>query len=154
MQQKIIIPGTPIPKHRPRFTKRSKHAYSDQADECRQISYIVRSQIDIGSIILAPVTVSMLFKFKRPRSHYRTGKYSNLLKASAPQEHIVTPDATNLCKLYEDIFNGIVWKDDSQVNKLVAEKIYSETAETVIWIEWWDSTCSKYLTKTESEAVK
>jgi len=45
------------------------------------------------------------------------------------------PDATNIAKLAEDSLNSIVWKDDSQVVRILIEKRFDEVARTEIRIE-------------------
>lgn len=139
-KQNITILGKPIAKNRPRFSRRGKHVvtYSDQGDDRDRISTIVAAQSTIGSIITTAVTVSMRFWFERPKSHFRAGKYAGFLKPSAPEKHIVKPDVDNTVKWICDILNGIVWKDDAQVTKLVAEKMYVTTGEarTEIVIEY------------------
>lgn len=73
-----------------------------------------------------PLRVDMVFAFKRPKSHYRTGKFSNLLKKSAPEFHIQKPDKSNLEKLVEDAFNKFFWKDDSIICSGDSKKIWTE----------------------------
>lgn len=62
-----------------------------------------------------PVELQVEFCFARPKSHYGTGKRSNILKPSAPLCHIQKPDRTKLLRCIEDAFKGVLWKDDSQV---------------------------------------
>lgn len=49
-------------------------------------------------------------------------------------QHTKKPDTTNLVKFAEDTLKTIVIEDDSQVFRLTASKIYSETPKTVIKI--------------------
>ena len=74
-----------------------------------------------------PLYVSLVFNFPRPKSHYRTGKYSGILKPSAPNYHTSTPDADNLAKFVCDALNGIFWKDDSRICMLDIAKKYEES---------------------------
>ena len=83
------------------------------------------------------ISVSMVFSMPRPKSHYRTGKYSHLLKENAPMLHITKPDIDNLVKFYLDAMTGSFWKDDAYVCTIEASKIYSE--DGVIEIEYWNS---------------
>ena len=39
-----------------------------------------------------PVSISAIFRFVRPQYHFGTGRNSGVLKASAPEFHIVKPD--------------------------------------------------------------
>lgn len=62
------------------------------------------------------------FYFKRPKSHYRTGKYSCELRKDAPTHHIKTPDLDKLIRSVDDSLTGIVFEDDSQVVEVLARK--------------------------------
>ena len=45
-----------------------------------------------------PLRMHLEFYFPRPKNHYRTGKYSDQLKPSAPHIHTNMPDVDNLSK--------------------------------------------------------
>lgn len=79
-----------------------------------------------------PVVLRMYFTLPRPKSHYRTGKFSELLKEVAPKDHVVAPDATKLVRPTEDAMTGVVYKDDSQVVGQWAQKNYGSF--TGVWI--------------------
>ena len=76
----------------------------------------------------------MKFTFKRPKSHFRTGRFSSELKPTAPREHCKTPDLDNLVKFYMDAMTGKFYADDSQVIKLRARKLYGPENEVEIVI--------------------
>ena len=82
------------------------------------------------------LSVSMIFNMPRPKSHYRTGRYSHLLKADAPTLHTSKPDIDNIVKFYLDAMTGAFWKDDSIVCALEATKVYAE--EGLVEIEYWN----------------
>jgi Holliday junction resolvase RusA-like endonuclease len=71
-----------------------------------------------------PLYVKFTFSFKRPKSHFRTGKNAHLLKDRAPRYHTSTPDADNLIKFVCDSLNGVFWRDDSIICNVQAEKLY------------------------------
>ena len=74
-----------------------------------------------------PAAVIINFKIQRPKSHYRTGKNSHLLKKNAPVFHTKKPDIDNFVKFYLDVLTALkVWNDDSQVINLSASKQYTE----------------------------
>lgn len=75
------------------------------------------------------ILVNVLFLKARPKSHYRTGKYAGLLKASAPEDHTYTPDATKLWRSTEDAMTGIVWEDDAQITRQCVEKEWANLDE-------------------------
>lgn len=43
------------------------------------------------------------------------------------------PDLTNLIKIIEDACNGIIYKDDSQIVRLISEKRYG--SKNFTWVE-------------------
>jgi len=84
-----------------------------------------------------PISVSLTFSMPRPKAHYRTGRYSHLLKADMPILHVSKPDIDNLIKFYLDAMTGSFWKDDASVCTVEASKIYAE--EGLVEIEYWNS---------------
>lgn len=64
--------------------------------------------------ISGPVNLAAVFRFPRPKGHYRTGKNSHLLRDTAPT-HPGKPDLSKLVRSVEDAMTGIVYRDDSQV---------------------------------------
>lgn len=76
------------------------------------------------------VRVSLIFRLKRPKSHYRTGKFSDVLK----EEHVATrhgkrPDADKLARAVLDGLTGVVFVDDSQVFDLSVLKTWQKRNE-------------------------
>lgn len=76
--------------------------------------------------------MTLEFYVDRPKSHYRTGKYSHLLKDNAPTWHTSRADIDNYVKLVLDALNGSYYKDDSQVCHLRTIKKYSDNPRTVV----------------------
>ena len=70
--------------------------------------------------------IKFVFHIKRPKAHFRTGKYSNELKKTAPVYHTKRPDVDNYVKFYMDCMNKLVYLDDSQVIELRATKEYDD----------------------------
>ena len=81
-----------------------------------------------------PLAVSISLYFKRPKSHYGTGKNAGMLKASAPARHVQTPDVDNCIKFIFDCLNGLAWDDDKQIVGLFTEKSWRDYDSTHIWI--------------------
>ena len=127
----IIIPGKPIAKNRPRFSKHG--AYSDQKP--LENSYKNELLVKRTRIYNGPVFVGLHFYFKRPKSHYRSGKYKHILKDSAPFFHESKPDIDNLIKWTCDCANGILFPDDMRITGIYATKQYSENGNERTEIE-------------------
>lgn len=84
--------------------------------------------------------IRLVFAFKRPKAHYRTGRYSQELKKTAPTAFrmLKTPDVDNLAKLVMDSLNGTLYCDDKQVVSLQTIKRYAAPHEdgwTAIHVE-------------------
>jgi len=67
------------------------------------------------------VDIHLAFLFQRPKSHFRSGRFSGMLKANAPKHHTSKPDRDNVEKAVIDAlgdFAGLpplVWCDDCQI---------------------------------------
>ncbi len=63
--------------------------------------------------------------YARPKSHYRTGSYSHLLRDDAPYYKTTPVDIDKAARAALDALTASgLWKDDSQVAVLVANKKY------------------------------
>ena len=85
-------------------------------------------------LIRGPVAMTVHFIRARPKGHYRTGRYSHLLKDASPEYPIVAPDVSKLVRAVEDAIKGVIWGDDSQVVNHVASKRYGQRFETEVII--------------------
>ncbi len=123
--QTIIIPGKPIAKARPRFARRGKFVktYNAQETEEGRVLWHLYEQWK-GDPISGPVVLFMVFSFKRPKSHFGTGRNVEIKKKSAPFYNIKKPDIDNIIKFYCDCMNGIVYEDDRQIIYCRATKAY------------------------------
>lgn len=79
--------------------------------------------------ITAPVRVTHVFAFPRPKSHYGSGRNAHRLKDSAPAwpTSRSTGDIEKLVRSTHDaITTAAVWGDDSQVVQLDVRKVYAD----------------------------
>lgn len=125
------VEGIPQPEPRPRFDPRSKRTYvpTNAHEWKREIRKQVRAELLRAGVTQVVPTVGrafavgLLFRFQRPRSHYRAGRFAHLLKASAPVDHTSKPDLDNLIKAAIDALGdwdrkpALIWADDSQVTR-------------------------------------
>ena len=124
------IVGTPKPQPRPRAFARGGRArvYDPGTAEGWKSAIAMEMREHAGKVIEGALWVTMVFYLPRPKSHFRTGKYANLLKDSAPEHHTSKPDGDNLAKGTLDALTGIqVWRDDSQVVSLSVSKVWAQT---------------------------
>lgn len=89
-----------------------------------------------NKLLECPVAMNLTFYFQRPKKHFRTGKFSHLLRNDAPRHHTVTPDTTKVTRAVEDALTGVIWKDDSQVVDQHIKKRYAETPGVYVEIRW------------------
>ena len=87
--------------------------------------------------LLNAIHISIKFYMKRPKNHYRTGKFANLIKEiwqTIPMTK--KPDIDNLIKFVMDSLSGHngFFLDDNQIVSIYAEKIYSDKPRTEILI--------------------
>ena len=81
------------------------------------------------------VAVHADFKFARPESHYRTGKYAGQLKATAPKRMKAKKnDLDKLLRALLDALTGLVYMDDGQVDTLSATKRYDNAPGMDVFI--------------------
>jgi len=122
----------------PKALKRHRHSrwgtYDPSAIDKKAFAVKVESEFE-GKPFKKALMVYLVFNMQRPKSHYRTGKFSHLLKESSPEHCSSKPDLDNLVKFVLDACNGILWSDDSIVVELIARKVYSDNPKTLIFIK-------------------
>lgn len=124
MVYEFTIQGKPIAKKRPRFARRGKFVKTYNCQETEEGRFLFDLQQQAGhlqKLIEGPIELFLLFTFDRPKAHFTS---KGALKPSAPKWHIKKPDIDNCEKFVCDCLNGSVWKDDSQVVRIVSEKRY------------------------------
>lgn len=129
----FVVYGDPKGQPRPKAFSRGGHAsvYDPKTAEGwkSQIAMAVKEKNANGLMIEGPVRLIIRAYFSRPKSHYRTGKNSHLLRNDAPHFHTNKPDFDNLEKAVADALTHLgLWKDDSQVAQNCTEKIYTNDA--------------------------
>jgi crossover junction endodeoxyribonuclease RusA len=77
-------------------------------------------------IALGPVFLDLAFRFARPKSHFNA---KGLLKTSAPKHVITKPDIDKIERSTLDALTGVLFKDDSQVCRVVKIKSYCMEGE-------------------------
>lgn len=127
----VKVRGNPKPQPRPRAFSRGGHTgvydpgTSNEWKSCVKLAAAGTT----SETIACPVSVQLDFNFKRPASHYRTGKFSHELRDDAPRWHVKKPDADNLAKAVLDALTDMkFWHDDSQVISLTITKKWADIA--------------------------
>lgn len=122
--KKIVIPGRPQGKARPRFTKYG-HAYTPENTRRyeEQIRAAWMEQADGWTAREGGVGVIVTAYFPVPKSASRDRKSGMLSGRIAAT---VKPDADNVLKIVLDALNGRAWMDDKQVISASVQKLYAE----------------------------
>ena len=118
----FIVPGTPVPKGRPRFTRRGR-TYTPAKTKSyeEQIAILGKMAMDGLEPLKTPVSVFVTVFFAVPASYSRKRREA-CLNGSEP--HIKRPDLDNVVKAITDGMNGVVYEDDAQIVRIVAKKDY------------------------------
>lgn len=132
---RFFVPGIPQPggskKGIPFKTKAGAWRAAVVEDAAQNAPWRAKVSLFASQSFPAPLTGPIEFSFHfvmpRPKHHYRTGKWSALLKPDAPTAHTIKPDATKLIRSTEDALKGIAWHDDCQVVMQSASKLYGAT---------------------------
>jgi Holliday junction resolvase RusA-like endonuclease len=71
-----------------------------------------------------PVYVELDFTFTRPKSHFRTGRFSHELREDVPAYVAGRPDVDKLARAVLDALTAVAYRDDGQVAELRVAKRY------------------------------
>lgn len=75
--------------------------------------------------IEGPVLLKLDIILRRPKNHFRTGRFAGQLKPFAPKWHIVKPDDDNCERPVKDCLENLgFYKNDSQVCWMERRKMY------------------------------
>lgn len=121
----LVILGEPKAQKRHRSVKMGNfiRQYDPSAKDKDDLLYVVQQQAP-KEPFTCPISLSVDFYFTRPKSHYRSGKNSRLLKDTPPLWHLSKPDADNCLKLIQDAMNKVFWRDDSLICDVHITKRY------------------------------
>ena len=131
---KFTIPGEPVSKGRPRFT-RTGFAYTDKRtakfENLVRLAYSEAYPDRIPSE--NPVALSVDAYFSIPKSW---SKKKKALAADCMIWKTSRPDLDNIVKSVSDGLNEVAWKDDAQIYMLQAWKGFSENPRTEVEIDF------------------
>ena len=128
----FTVLGDPKGQPRPKAFVRGGHAavYDPGTAEGWKsaIAVAAKEAGAVGIMLKGPISMSLCCWFKRPQSHYRTGKRSAELRDGIPTYHTKKPDADNVFKAAADALTHLgVWLDDSQIAEVKIEKYYTDS---------------------------
>ena len=132
----LNVSGRPQAKGRPKFhqkpTRRGRYGYTPEHTRDAEAALQAEMRAVCSVPLEGPLELCLFFCFKRPASWPAARRH----KVDMGYESYYTgkPDLDNLVKLVKDAGNGILWRDDAQVVKLEAHKMYSSESETGIQV--------------------
>ena len=129
----FTIPGKPIAKGRPRFT-RNGHTYTPQRtqDYEAHVAQTARDAMNGADPLDGPVSVSMKFVLKPPTA-MRKAQREAAISSRAPAEN--GSDVDNLAKAVLDAMNAITYRDDRQISRLSLTKEYGAEPKVEVLIQ-------------------
>lgn len=131
----FLIPGEPKGKARPRVNTTTHRAYTpeDTKQYERTVQYSYLNAYPSGQRFHAgPCTVTITAFHSIPVSWPRWKRQKAISGETMPERK---PDCDNIAKAVLDALNGIAYKDDSQVVKLIVDKRYAEKGHVTVRIE-------------------
>jgi len=127
--KKIIINQKPVAQPRARITRFV--SYDPSKDKKNWARIQIAEQID--ETLECPIEMEVTFYLQIPKS---ISKKKRKLMLSNELKHQKLGDLDNFLKFLCDSMNELVFKDDKQVWKVKAQKLYSETPRTEIILRW------------------
>jgi len=121
---KFTIPGEPVAQGRPRFSTHGGFARAYDPKKSRDGKSVVklcaRDAVEENGLIEplgGPLVMKVQFGIPLPKSAYR--KRTPIARSWRTKK----PDLDNLVKLIKDACSGVIYLDDNQISRIVAEKI-------------------------------
>ena len=131
----FTINGDPKAQKRHRYRRTSNRIITyDPSSKDKEATAKQMASLMPSTPFKEPINIMLMFYMKRPKKHFRTGKFSSELKPNQPTEHTNRPDIDNLIKYFLDAGNKIIWEDDSYVTGIYAKKMYSREPRTEVEI--------------------
>lgn len=132
--RRIVIPGEPRGKGRPRFT-RSGHTYTptETAEYEDMVRAIYMQQYGRQRISdETPIRMVISAFYKIPKSASKKKRSQMIEYKIRPTKK---PDLDNIIKIVSDALNGIAYKDDTSIVEIKCCKSYSEEPKVIVKIE-------------------
>lgn len=130
----IILEGSPIAKKRPMVVRRGDKTWATdcQSHEKELVKFQLRQNYPKLCENPIPKNVPLILNFEFHLSG--SPKIKNIIEWGM-LHHLQKPDISNLIKFYEDVFNGILYHDDSQIVEInFSSKKFSFKPKTIIRI--------------------
>jgi Holliday junction resolvase RusA-like endonuclease len=117
----------------PKYQKRHRHGNGRTWNPSSKDKKAIRQHIALlckDKPLETPLRVEITAYYPFLKSF---SKKERLIMEGAPK--MTKPDVDNICKLYLDAMNGVVYLDDNQITELFVRKLYSRKPCVVIEVE-------------------
>lgn len=125
----FIVEGIPVPKARARVVMRGKFptAYTPKHSKDYEtlVAITAKSAMNKHGMKMIETACDLFVQFYMPIPASTSKKKAEQMK-EGQIKHTKKPDLDNMLKGLCDGMNGVVWKDDSQVVRIVTSKHYGE----------------------------
>ena len=120
----VVIPGTPHGKGRPRFSNKSRTAYTPKATKAYEetVGRMATLEMRGKDQLFGALHMDMRAHFKLPSHWSKAKRDAALLGLVQPTGR---PDIDNLIKSVADGLQGIVYQDDSAIVSVACSKVYA-----------------------------
>lgn len=134
MNYSFFVDGHPKPQARPRLAR--GFIYSKKSDWRKLVTmYAIKHGLKIGQIE-GPLSINLCFFFERPKSHFRAGKFSKVLKDNASSYCTNRYDIDNLEKAVLDaLTDSKLIKDDHFIVALNTRKYWTSQAYNQVGVD-------------------
>lgn len=129
--------GTPVGKHRPRFS--TVHGYAQAIKQKEDVYYenlvklcFSQAKPEGYDLYEKPLKVEIRAFFDIPKAFSKKRTKEALEGCISP---LKKPDADNIAKIICDALNGVAYKDDVQIVELVVRKCYAEMPSVSVIVE-------------------
>lgn len=119
MQVKLIVPGKPVGKERPRFAK--GRAYTPSMTAVYEED--VRKLYKVNRMMEGTLEAKIVAYYPIPKS---TSNKKRVPMLNGTVKPVVKPDLDNIAKIILDSLNKVAYADDSQVVSLSVSKFYDD----------------------------
>lgn len=123
MMLQFTLPITPVPKGRPRLSRFGTYTPEKTKRFENDVRLLVKSLIGNQQPLETPLEVFLYFRLHVPQSYSKKRTEACLNGSDRPILRS-TGDLDNHAKAVTDAFNGLVYKDDSQIVELHLTKVY------------------------------
>lgn len=127
----FTIPGNPVPKGRPRFTRQGR-TYTPAKTKTYEEQVAALARAACPEPLKTPVAVLVTAVFPVPLTYPKKRREACL---NGLERHTKRPDLDNIVKAVTDGMNGVVYGDDSQIVRLVANKVYGTDAMVEVTVQ-------------------